>query len=715
MKEVQLIIEGMSCVSCAHGVEHALKNVEGVADVTVNFATGRAIVHLKDEALSPDLLLDAVHARGYRAILVNQGEEQEEHLQSESGFWRFAFAVAFSFPLLLQMFWEDFGIAWEIPGVIQGILATIVQFGLGWPFYEGTYHALRARTTNMDVLIVLGTTAAYVFSLVVYVFEIDHYLYFESSAMIITLVLMGRWLEARSKGKASEAIRKLIHLQPKSARVEVEGQFTDVEIGRIKVGDIFMVRSGESVPVDGRVIEGASTVNEAMLTGESSPVKKGVGDPIYAATMNQNGVLKAQATSVGADTILSGIIRLVEQAQNSKAPIQKLADVISSYFVPAVLGISVLTLLFWWFILGEFREGLVNAIAVLVIACPCALGLATPTVILVASGLGASRGILFKKAEALELSEKIQTLLVDKTGTLTEGRPRVVDVIPAQGVDSFRVVQVAMSLEVHSLHPISSAIVDHGKRIGLRPLHTTSFETIPGKGLVGTIDNIGYGVGSLQFASERGFTYEQMEVSQVEQEGKTVCVVWSDKKVLGFIAVADPLRKHSAKAIAELQRMGIETVMITGDHRETAAAVAKQAGIVDYEAEVLPADKADRVRQRMRGGHIVGMVGDGINDAPALAVADVGFAVSTGSDIAIESADVTLMKNDLTGVASAIRLSKETFKKIRQNLFFAFFYNVLGIPLAACGLLNPIIAAAAMALSSVSVVTNALLLKRANF
>jgi len=713
MKEVQLMIEGMSCVSCAQGVEKALKAVEGVQGVTVNFATSRALVHLKEEVKS-ESLLEAVHAAGYRAVLASAEDDMRDPAQYESGFWRFAFAALFTFPLFMQMFWEDLGLSWELPGVIQGLLATIVQFGLGWPFYEGTYHALRARSANMDTLIVLGTTAAYGFSVVVYFFELGHYLYFESSALIITLVLLGRWLESRSKGKASEAIRKLIRLQPKKAQVEVDGVFVDVDVNQMKVGDIFMVRPGESVPVDGRVIEGFSTVNESMLTGESFPVHKQEGEQIFAATLNQNGLIRAEATGVGSDTVLSGIIRLVQQAQNTKAPIQRLADQISSYFVPAVLAISLLTLLAWS-AFGMFTDGLVNAISVLVIACPCALGLATPTVILVASGLGAERGILFKKAEALETAEKIQTLMIDKTGTLTEGRPSVVDVIESGNVDAFRVMQIAMSLEAHSLHPVSSAVIQYGEKIGLRPLNLTDFETFPGKGISAKIDGVEYGVGSLQFAGEKGFSIEDSDVFQEEKKGKTVCAVWSSQKMFGFIVVSDPIRKQSAKAIAELNRMGIQTVMITGDNRNTAEAIAKQAGISEYEAQVLPGDKADRVKERMRKGRVVGMVGDGINDAPALAAANVGFAVAAGSDVAIESADVTLMRNDLMGVVTAIRLSKETFKKIRQNLFFAFIFNILGIPLAACGLLNPVIAAAAMALSSVSVVTNALLLKRAHY
>lgn len=714
MREVQLLIEGMSCVSCAQGIEKALKAVEGVQEVTVNFATSRAFVQLENENVDTHSLLAAVHAAGYRAVLASEEEEMGEMMHHESGFWRFAFSAIFTFPLFLQMFWEDLGLSWEIPGVMQGLLATIVQFGMGWPFYEGAYHALRARTTNMDTLIVLGTTAAYGFSVVVYFFEIDHYLYFESSALIITLVLLGRWLESRSKGKASEAIHQLVRLQPKKAQVEVDGAFVDVSVDQMKVGDIFMVRPGESVPVDGRVIEGVSSVNESMLTGESFPVSKKEGEPIFAATLNQNGLLKAKATGVGSDTVLSGIIRLVQQAQNTKAPIQRLADQVSSYFVPAVLLVSLLTLLAWS-VFGMFTDGLVNAVSVLVIACPCALGLATPTVILVASGLGAERGILFKKAEALETAEKIQTLMIDKTGTLTEGSPTVVDVIEHGNVDAFRVVQVAMSLEVHSLHPLGGAVVRYGEKLGLRPLNLTHLETFPGKGVTAHIEGVEYGVGSLHFAVEKGFSVDNIDVLQEEKKGKTLCAVWSDQKILGFIVIADPLRKQSIQAITELNHMGIETVMITGDHRHTAEAVAHQAGISAYEAQVLPADKAARVKERMRQGRIVGMVGDGINDAPALAAANVGFAVASGSDVAIESADVTLMRNDLMGVVTAIRLSKETFKKIRQNLFFAFIFNILGIPLAAFGFLNPIIAAAAMALSSVSVVTNALLLKRARY
>lgn len=712
-RNVHLMIEGMSCVSCANGVEKALRRCEGVEDVNVNFATSKAIIRLRDGGASEELLIEAVHNAGYRAYSDNpESAKRGQPHGHESDFWIFAFAALFSFPLMLQMAWQYAGWTWEIPGVIQGLLATIVQLGLGWRFYQGAYHALRTGSANMDLLIVIGTTAAYLFSLVVYFFELQQHLYFESSAIIITLVLLGHWLESRTKGKASEAIHKLMRLQPKTAKVEIDGQLVEVEIDKIKVDDIFLVRPGENIPVDGEVIEGASKVNEAMLTGESAFVTKKVGDKVFAATSNQNSLLKVKATEVGANTVLSGIIRLVEHAQNSKAPIQRLADLVSSYFVPAVVILSAATLLAWS-ISGHFEKGMINAIAVLVIACPCALGLATPTVILVASGMGAERGILFKEAAALERAEGLQTIVFDKTGTLTEGKPQVTLLLPAPGIDEFSLLRIAMTLESSSQHPLAVAICGYGAKKGLRPAHAASFESIPGKGVSAEIDSKHYYIGSPLYAEECGKQLST-EILSLEAEGKSICVVWNEKSVLGAIAISDPLREGSSEVIGKLNRMRLETMMLTGDNKGTAASIAKKAGIAKFEAELLPKEKAEVIAKLMKDGKEIGMVGDGINDAPALAAASIGFAIGAGSDIAIESGDVTLIRSDLEGVVKAITLSRAAMSKVRQNLFFAFIYNILGIPLAMLGFFNPVIAAGAMALSSVSVVTNALLLKRAD-
>lgn len=708
---IELSIEGMSCVTCANGIEKSLMQVGGVEEVIINFATGKGVIHTTNDDVTAELLIEKVHEAGYRATLYKSPDPHEHHHKLEGEFWTFAFAALFTFPLFLQMIWMLLGVDWEIPGVIQGILATIVQLWLGWRFYEGAYRSLKAGSPNMDLLIALGTTAAYLFSLVVYFFELHQHLYFESSAMIITLVLFGRWLESRTKGRASEAIHKLMDLQPKVAKVEISGEFVEVDISKIKVGDVFLVRPGESVPVDGEVIDGKSTVNEAMLTGESALVKKTVGDTVYSATVNQNGVLKAKATKVGADTVLSGIIRLVEHAQNSKAPIQRLADVISYYFVPCIVAVSLVTFILWS-IFGSIGDGLVNAVSVLVIACPCALGLATPTVIMVASGRGAKRGILFREAKAIEQAEKIQTMILDKTGTLTEGKPQVSGVYPAMGIDEYRLLKVGMTIENNSTHPLAGSITAYGEKKGLKPGIVTYFETIPGKGVQAEIEGVRYTIGSPAYAEESGKSIDDEQIAQLKNEGKTICVVWSDQGPMGVIAISDPLRPTSYEAVKQLKALGIKTVMLTGDNKQTAEAVAKLAGVDEFEAEVLPENKAEAVSSLMASGKQVGMVGDGINDAPALAAASIGFAIGAGSDIAIEAADVTLLRNDLTTVTTAINLSKATMMKAKQNIFFAFVYNTLGVPLAAFGFLNPIVAAAAMALSSVSVITNALLLRK---
>lgn len=710
-KTIELSIEGMSCVTCANGIEKSLMQVEGVDEVMVNFSTGKAIIHTSLPDISEELLIQKVHDAGYRASAYAEKDLHEHHHFVEGEFWAFAFSALFTFPLFLQMIWMLFGVDWEIPGVIQGILATIVQLWLGWRFYEGAYRSIKAGVPNMDLLIALGTTAAYLFSIFVYFFELNQHLYFESSAMIITLVLFGRWLESRTKGRASEAIHKLMKLQPKVAKVEISGEFVEVDISKIKVGDVFLVRPGENVPVDGEVIDGKSTVNEAMLTGESQAVKKITGDIIYGATINQNGVLKAKATKVGADTVLSGIIRLVEHAQNSKAPIQRLADVISYYFVPCIVAVSAVTFILWS-LFDSVADGLVNAVSVLVIACPCALGLATPTVIMVASGRGAKRGILFREASAIEQAEKIKTMVLDKTGTLTEGKPRVSGVYPAPGIDEYRLLKVAMTVESNATHPLAGCITAYGGAKGLKPGVVTYFENVPGKGVHGEVEGVRYSIGSPFFAEESGKSLDDEQIAHLKSEGKTICVVWNDQGPLGVIAISDPLRSSSHEAVKKLKNMGIHTVMLTGDNRQTAEAIAKLVGVDEFEAEVLPENKAEAVTKLMASGNQVGMVGDGINDAPALAAANVGFAIGAGSDIAIEAADVTLLRDDLTTVTTAINLSKATMMKAKQNIFFAFVYNTLGVPLAALGFLNPIVAAAAMALSSVSVITNALLLRK---
>ncbi len=698
---LELVIDGMSCASCVNHIEKALYAINGVKKVQVNFASGRALVE-KDHDIADEAIINAISNVGYHAETSSSQQDGHEHMH-HADFWRFAISAVFAFPLLIQM------VGVGIPGWVQALLATIVQFFGGWSMYQGTYHSLRHGSANMDTLIVMGTTAAYLFSLCVLFFGIGDHLYFDTSAIIITLVLFGRWLESRSKQRASNAIQKLLQLQPKKAKVKRNDHFVEIDVSEMQSGDIFMVRPGESVPVDGEVVEGESSVNEAMLTGESVPVQKKEGSELYAATNNQNGVLTAKATKVGAETALAGIIRLVEQAQTSKAPIQRLADTIAGVFVPVVLGISAITVIGWLIAGAGISDALINAVAVLVIACPCALGLATPTVIVVASGRGASMGVLFKEAAALERAEKIETLIMDKTGTITEGKPVVTDVYPE---DDSQLLKVAYALEHNSQHPLAEAIAAYAQKKNVPLEKTSNFTSISGKGVSAKIDGQTYQLGSVRYAKEENITLPQEKIEACEIEGKTITVVWKDQDALGFLAISDQLRPHSSEAIQELNAMGLYTVMLTGDHRRTAEAIAAKAQVQEFDAEVLPEDKAAKVIKFKEKGKIVGMVGDGINDAPALASSDVAFAIGAGSDVAIEAADITLVRNDLRSVVDAIKLSQATFRKIRQNLFFAFIYNILGIPLAALGFLNPIIAAAAMAMSSVSVVSNALLLRR---
>ena len=627
---------------------------------------------------------------------------------------RFWISVVLTLPLVAQMGAMFTGEHQDVlPRWLQFALATPVQFWIGWRFYVGAYHALRGGAGNMDVLVALGTSMAWAFSAVVTAAGLHHHhVYFEASAAVITLVLMGKLLEARAKAKTSAAIEALIRLQPQTARVLRDGVLVEVAVDSLNPGDVFVVRPGESVPVDGEVVEGASSVNEAMLTGESLPVAKDVGGKVYAATVNGEGLLNCRATGVGSHTLLAGIIRMVEQAQGSKAPVQRLADRISAIFVPVVTAIALLAFAGWWIFAGDFTHALVNAVAVLVIACPCALGLATPTAIMVGTGRGAVAGILVKNAEALELAKKVEVLAVDKTGTLTQGKPVVTDVLPAEGISAERLLRVAASLEQGASHPLAEAIVSHAKKQDIALSQPASLRAVPGKGLLATLEGSDHALGSPGFLAEQGVAIPQALLAPLAGAGKSVVGVSQGLTLLGLLGVADQLRPTSRAAVARLKAQGVEVVMLTGDNAATAAAIAREAGIERYEAEVLPQDKAAAVAKLKSGGRRVGMVGDGINDAPALAAADVSFAIGGGSDVALEAADVTLMNSDLLSVADAIDLSRATLSKIRQNLFFAFIYNVLGIPLAAMGLLNPVIAGAAMAMSSVSVVSNSLLLRR---
>ena len=708
VRVLEFAIGGMTCAACSTRLEKVLNRQPGM-QANVNLAAERARVRLA-AGTDEQAVIAAVAKAGFQAALVDAQTREREKAAKQAAYQheirRFWMAVALSLPLVGQMFFMfgEHGHMNELPRWLQLALATPVQFWIGWRFYDGAYKALRGGGANMDVLVALGTSMAWGFSTVVTLFGLDQHVYFEGGAAVITLVLLGKLLEARAKSRTSEAIEALVRLQPRSARVERDGQWVEMPVDALMPGDIFLVRPGESVPVDGEVQEGESSVNEAMLTGESMPVSKRAGDKVFAATANAAGALRCRATGVGEHTLLAGIIRMVGEAQGSKAPVQRLADRISAIFVPTVCTLALLTFMAWWLYSGSFAEALVNAVAVLVIACPCALGLATPTAIMVGTGQGARAGILVRNAEALERAEKITVLALDKTGTLTKGMPELTDIQPL-AVDRTDALRLAAALEARSEHPLAWAIT--AAAAGELPA-VNAFKAVPGCGVEGEVEGRALRLGSPAWLG-RG---EDEQAKAWQAAGKTVVGLADGEHLLAWFAIADALRPSSRAAVARLRERGIRVVMLTGDNPGTAAAIAREAGISDFRAGILPGDKAAALSELKQAGAVVAMVGDGINDAPALAAADVSFAIGAGSDAAIEAADLTLIRSDLLGVADAIDLSAATLGKIRQNLFFAFVYNIIGLPLAALGWLNPVIAGAAMAMSSVSVVSNSLLLKR---
>jgi P-type Cu+ transporter len=712
-----LQIIGMTCAACAQRIEKVLNKIPDV-EATVNFASETARV----KGMRVSSAIAAVRRAGYDAIEVVDGTREAEKTRKATDYQlelkRFWISVALTLPLILQMF-AMFGGAHSLmlPNWWQFALATPVQFWIGRRFYVGAYHALRGGAANMDVLIALGTSMAYFYSIAVLLGWLPGpHVYFESSATIITLILMGKLLEARAKIRTSEAIEALIKLQPKTARIQRGDEIVEVEIASVQRGDIFFVRPGESIPVDGVVVSGDSNINESMLTGESLPVTKAIGAKVFAATLNQEGLLQCRATGIGKQTVLAGIIRLVSEAQGSKAPIQRLADKISGIFVPVVVVIAFITFVAWWLLAGDFTQALVNAVAVLVIACPCALGLATPTAIMVGTGRGAQAGVLVRNAAALEQAEKIRTLVVDKTGTLTQGKPAITEVLALNGLSENELIAIASSLEQGSEHPLARAVNDYAKVKNATPFPLSDFTSFAGKGVCATLALQAaakkFWLGSPKFISTKGVVIDDVLIAPMLKRGNTVIAIADETNLLGLIAIADQIRATTKQAVEKLHSMGIDVVMLTGDNAQTAANIAAQVGIEHFHAGVLPLDKVVKVNIIKELNKVVGMVGDGINDAPALAAADVSFAMATGTDVAMEAADITLMRSDMLSVVDAITLSRATLAKIRQNLFFAFFYNVLGIPLAAFGLLNPVIAGGAMALSSVSVLSNSLLLKR---
>jgi Cu+-exporting ATPase len=724
---LQFHIRGMTCASCVARVEKALRAVPGVQDASVNMATEKASV--RGAQLDAGAVIGAVERAGYEAALVDAAHPAapapaQGATSALPSWWPVALAAVLSLPLVAPMLARPFGLDWMLPGWLQLVLATPVQFWLGARFYRAGWKALRAGAGNMDLLVALGTSAAYALSVWMLAGHAgmagEPHLYFESSAVVITLVLLGKWLEGRAKGQTVAAIRALESLRPTSALVRRDGRDVEVALELLRVGDLMVVRPGERVPADGRVLEGSSHLDESLLTGESLPVAKRAGDKVTGGAVNSEGLLLVEATAVGAETVLSRIIRLVEDAQAVKAPIQRLVDRVSAVFVPVVLVISGITLLGWGLATGDWQGALLNAVAVQVIACPCALGLATPTGIMVGTGTAARHGILIKDAEALETAHALNVVVFDKTGTLTEGKPQVVAV---EGADPRQVLALAASVQQYSQHPLARAVLEAAAGSKLAVPAASGAGALPGRGVHARVGSGTVYLGNLRLMQDIGAPTAALLDAARRHEGEGRTVSWlaieegGAVQVAGLLAFGDRIKPTSKAAVARLQAMGIEVMMLTGDNQGSARAVARELGLQrgdqeNFRAEVLPGDKAQAVRDAMAGGRKVGMVGDGINDAPALAAADVGFALAGGTDVAMHTAGVTLMRGDPALVADAIAISQRTYRKIRQNLAWAFVYNVIGIPVAALGLLNPVLAGAAMALSSVSVVTNALLLRR---
>ncbi|TCS37073.1 Cu+-exporting ATPase [Paucimonas lemoignei] len=716
-ESVDLSIEGMTCASCVARVEKTLKKVPGVTEATVNLATETARVSVV-RGTPKDALLRAVEKAGYHAGLVQEQDAAPAAKQGHGGLAVIAAAVL-SLPLVVPMLLELGGAHVMLPGWLQWLLATPVQFWLGARFYRAGWKAVKAGAGNMDLLVALGTSAAYglsVYQLLRHDGSDMPHLYFEASAVVITLVLLGKWLEARAKRQTAAAIRALQDLRPASARVRRDGEDRDIPLAQVQVGDLVVVRPGERIPVDGVVEEGASHADESLLTGESLPVPKHVNDKVTGGAINGDGLLLVRTGAVGAETALARIIRLVESAQAAKAPIQRLVDKVSAVFVPVVLMIALLTFVGWWLAGAGSETAIINAVAVLVIACPCALGLATPAAIMAGTGISARHGILIKDAEALEVAHSVSTVVFDKTGTLTVGKPALVELAPL-GIEARELLQLAAAIQNGSEHPLARAVVERAAAEGVAILPAAEMKALPGRGLAATVNGMDLRLGSTRLMQELGadLTPLQSQENALENSGRTVswlASVGPEIRLLGLLAFGDQIKAGAKEGMQKLHALGVETVLLTGDNRGSANAVGQALGIHQIVAEVLPEDKASKVGELKKAGCIVAMVGDGINDAPALAAADVGIAMGTGTDVAMHAAGVTLMRGDPALVADAIDISRRTYSKIRQNLFWAFIYNLVGIPLAALGMLNPVVAGAAMAFSSVSVISNALLLRR---
>ena len=740
MEQKEFDIRGMTCTACARAVERASKNIDGVNDANVNFATEKLNIKFENSKVTEADIKNAVKKAGYTALNEEEsarlGEfEKEKEIKDIKK--RLIISASFAIPLLIismgSMILESLGVMLPktFDPMIHKKIFSLIQFVLVLPviaagrkYYSVGFRTLVKGSPNMDSLIAIGSGAAFIYSLFSMFLTLKtntmHHMYFESAGMILTLVTLGKYFESLSKGKTSESIKKLMGLAPKTAVVIRDGKEIEVDIKNVKVGDIVMVKPGEKLPADGKVIEGFTSIDESMLTGESMPVDKKIGDDVVGASINKNGIIKYKVTKVGKDTALSQIIKLVEEAQNSKAPIAKLADVISGYFVPTVIILAIVSSIVWKVSGQSLTFSLTIFISVLVIACPCALGLATPTAIMVGTGKGAEYGILIKSGIALENAHKIKTVVFDKTGTITEGKPEVMDILAVKGVDKNYMLQMAASAEKMSEHPLGKAIVKKAEEMNIDLKSVKEFTAVPGYGIKGIIDNHKFIIGNRKFMEQNNISLERTdEISlKLSESSKTPMYVSIDNNIAGIISVADKVKKNSKKAVKMLHDMGIQVTMITGDNSKTAQTIADEVGIDKVFSGVLPKGKSEEIKKLQKDGNKVAMVGDGINDAPALAQADIGIAVGSGTDVAIESADIVLMKNDIVDVSNAIMLSKKTITNIKQNLFWAFGYNVIGIPVAmgvlhifGGPLLNPIIAALAMSFSSVSVVTNALRLR----